>query len=90
MPVSSRDNRIPMELLTGVAPKTVIKHIVLLGVGAIRAADISDEELRAPLAGIHPRGHVRPLVKSSRIASETCCLEPETAKARGSTAHKRR
>ena len=42
-----------MELLTGLAPRTAIQHIAWLGVDAVRAADVSDEELRAPLAGVH-------------------------------------
>ena len=53
MPISSRDNRTPMELLTGLAPKSAIKHIAWLGVDAVTGADVSDEALRAPLADIH-------------------------------------
>ena len=66
LPVSSRDNRTPMELLTGLAPRTAIQHIAWLGVEAVQAAPISDEELRAPLANVHEamRGYWTQAVQS--------------------------
>ena len=42
-----------MELLTGLTPKSAIKHIAWMGVDTIRGVDVSDEELCRPLAGIH-------------------------------------
>ena len=53
MPVSSRDNRTPMELLTGLAPKSAIKHIAWLGVNAVEGINIPDEQLRESLTGMH-------------------------------------
>ena len=54
MPVSSHDNRTPMELLTGLAPKTAIDQIAWLGVDAkVTPIDVSNQQLRAPLANVH-------------------------------------
>ena len=54
MPVSSRDNRTPMELLTGLAPKTAIDQIAWLGVDAkVTSINISNQQLRASLADVH-------------------------------------
>lgn len=53
MPVSSRDKRTPVELLTGLAPKSAIKHIAWLGVNAVEGIDIPEEQLRANLAPMH-------------------------------------
>ena len=53
MPVSSRDKRTPVELLTGLAPKSAIKHITWLGVNAVEGVDIPEEQLRSSLAHMH-------------------------------------
>ena len=53
IPVSSRDNRTPIELLTGLAPKSAIKHIAWLGVDATTGIDIPDEVIRTDLNNVH-------------------------------------
>ena len=53
MPVSNRDTRAPMELLTGLAPKTAVDQIEWIGVKAVTGVDVSDDQLRAPLAHMH-------------------------------------
>ena len=54
MPVSNRDRRTPMELLTGLAPRTAIDQIAWLGVDAtLTPVPVSDEQLRESLAPVH-------------------------------------
>ena len=53
IPISSRDNRTPIELLTGLAPKSAIKHIAWLGVDATTGIDIPDDVIRTDLNNVH-------------------------------------
>ena len=63
--------RAPMELLTGLAPKTVIDQIAWLGADAkVTSIDVSNQQLRAPLASVHKALRPRALGQDSAITSQ--------------------
>ena len=53
MPVSSRGNKTPMELLMGQKPKSALKYIAWMGVDATVRADVDHTIVDAQLADIH-------------------------------------
>ena len=54
MSVSNRDKRTPMELLTGLAPRTEIDQVAWLGVDTtLSAVPIPDDQLRESLTPVH-------------------------------------
>ena len=62
MPVSSRDNRTPMELLTGLAPKSAIKHIAWQRLRVVSLLDVEDGSGKGLRAH---RTAIKTIIKSS-------------------------
>ena len=53
MKVSSRDNKTPMQLLMGIAPKNPLKHVVWTGVDATEAANVDPATIDNAFDNIH-------------------------------------